>query len=73
MNESLQRKIHGQNYSIINKVNNRTNILTQISQKIKEVDQKFKKEQYKKNRLAHIIEICQKNQNLHNFFLKVSL
>ena len=66
------RKIHGENFSVLAKMNSRYSRLEKIHHKIEEVKIKFKQEMRRKRRFKEIIEVCQKNQNLNGFFVKVS-
>ena len=69
--EEIMRKIHGENFSVLAKMNSRYSRLEKIHHKIEEVKIKFKQEMRRKRRFKEIIEVCQKNQNLNGFFVKV--
>lgn len=69
--EHIVRKLHSENYAELTRLNTRVSRFDKVQKATAQTRRKQQAELARQQRYLEIIQICQKNQNLHAFFARV--
>lgn len=69
--EHIVRKLHSENYAELTRLNTRVSRFDKVQKATDQTRRKQRAELARQQRYLEIIQICQKNQNLHAFFARV--